>query len=127
MYKLVYVYAARTYCQPTYPNRQVLHVQWRGKELWGILEVLPTPSGLLLRDLYSRGIKLGVSSRSWASLVRGRRGVCEVGDDMELITFDFVVDPSNSGAFLVPLARRYRWAGWRLFVLFILVPWSSLS
>lgn len=82
---------------------------WRGKELWGCIEVLPTPSGLLLWDLYSRGVKVGVSSRSWASLVRTKNGACQVGDDMELITFDFVVDPSNSGAFLLPLTRRFRW------------------
>lgn len=86
---------------------QVLHVQWRGKELWGSLEILPTPSGLLLWELYSRGAVVGVSSRSWASLVRGGRGVCRVADDMRLITFDAVVDPSNSGALLTPLAKRF--------------------
>lgn len=85
----------------------MLHVQWRGKELWGSLEILPTPSGLLLWELYSRGAVVGVSSRSWASLVRGGRGVCRVADDMRLITFDAVVDPSNSGALLTPLAKRF--------------------
>ncbi|KAI8469409.1 MAG: Prohead core protein protease-domain-containing protein [Monoraphidium minutum] len=103
-------YASELFRALNLPNvsHQVLRVWWRGKELWGCIEVLPTPSGLLLWALYGRGAVLGVSSRSWASLVRGPGGACRVGDDMRLITFDFVVDPSNSGAFLAPLARRYR-------------------
>lgn len=27
---------------------------WKGDQLWGTIEVLPTPSGLLLWELYSR-------------------------------------------------------------------------
>jgi hypothetical protein len=93
---------------PIRTRPQVLRVWWRGKELWGCVEVLPTPSGLLLWHLYSQGIRIGVSSRSWASLVRTKSGGCLVGDDMKLITFDFVVDPSNRGAILLPLARRFK-------------------
>lgn len=33
---------------------QVLDVSWKGDQLWGTIEVLPTPSGLLLWELYSR-------------------------------------------------------------------------
>jgi hypothetical protein len=89
----------------------VLSVKWRGKELWGTIEVLPTPSGLLLWELYARGVRVGVSSRSWASLEAGPRGLARVADDLRLITFDCVVEPSNAGAFLTPLAARYRCAG----------------
>jgi hypothetical protein len=35
-------------------SHQVLEVRWRGNELWGTIEVLPTPAGLLLWELYSR-------------------------------------------------------------------------
>ena len=61
---------------------------------------------------FSQGIKLGVSSRGWASLVSDphTKGLV-VDDDFELITFDFVADPSNSGAFLYPIHSRYRWEG----------------
>jgi len=90
-------------------SHQVLGVRWRGKELWGAIEILPTPAGLLLWELYSQGVRVGVSSRSWASLVHAEKGVYLVGDDMQLITFDFVADPSNNGAFLVPLGKRFRW------------------
>lgn len=56
-----------------------------------------------------QGLRVGVSSRGWASLVR--HPVTQqlvVDDDFQLITFDFVPDPSNSGAFLYPMPRRYR-------------------
>jgi hypothetical protein len=33
---------------------QVLEVYWRRSQLWGTIEVLPTPSGLLLRELYAK-------------------------------------------------------------------------
>jgi hypothetical protein len=33
---------------------QVLHVRWHQDELWGSIEILPTPSGLLLWELYSQ-------------------------------------------------------------------------
>lgn len=35
-------------------SHQVLDLRWRGPELWGTLEVLPTPAGLLLSELYSK-------------------------------------------------------------------------
>lgn len=35
-------------------SHQVLELRWRGPELWGTLEVLPTPAGLLLSELYSK-------------------------------------------------------------------------
>ena len=48
---------------PLPPPSQVLDIKWKDEQLWGSIEVLPTPSGLLLWELYSSGIKLGVSSR----------------------------------------------------------------
>ncbi|KAF5843548.1 hypothetical protein DUNSADRAFT_14464 [Dunaliella salina] len=88
---------------------QVLGVQWKGDQLWGTIEVLPTPSGLLLWELYAQGIKLGVSSRGWASLRTDTRAKCVfVDDDFELITFDFVTEPSTKGAYLVPMSVPYK-------------------
>lgn len=57
----------------------------------------------------AQGIKLGVSSRGWASLRTDPKAmVVYVDDDFELITFDFVTEPSTCGAFLVPVCRAYR-------------------
>jgi len=33
---------------------QVLGVKWKGDQLWGTIEILPTPAGLLLWELYSQ-------------------------------------------------------------------------
>ncbi|KAG2440254.1 hypothetical protein HXX76_004366 [Chlamydomonas incerta] len=82
---------------------------WKGDQLWGTIEVLPTPSGLLLWELYSRGVKLGVSSRGWASLRSDPASKCVfVDDDFELITFDFVTEPSTRGAYLAPVQKKYK-------------------
>lgn len=90
-------------------SHQVLDLRWRGPELWGTLEVLPTPAGLLLSELYSKGIKLGVSSRGWASVVTDPHSKQVVVEpDYQLITFDFVPEPSNAGAYMVPICKRYR-------------------
>eukprot|EP00882_Tetradesmus_deserticola_P013308 GHRQ01014118.1.p2 GENE.GHRQ01014118.1~~GHRQ01014118.1.p2 ORF type:complete len:153 (+),score=72.20 GHRQ01014118.1:481-939(+) len=49
-------YYSAYFCSLNLPNisHQVLEVHWRGSELWGSIEVLPTPAGLLLWELYSR-------------------------------------------------------------------------
>jgi hypothetical protein len=73
--------------------------------------VLTHSLSVLLLCRPPQGLRVGVSSRGWASLVR--HPVTQqlvVDDDFQLITFDFVPDPSNSGAFLYPMPRRYRWA-----------------
>ena len=76
----------------------------------GSIEILPTPSGLLLWELYSQGIRLGVSSRGWASLRADPKTpeLLFVDDDFELITFDFVTEPSTMDAFLFPILMQYK-------------------
>jgi hypothetical protein len=32
-----------------------------------------------------------------------------VDEDFQLITFDFVTEPSNAGAYLVPICKKYRY------------------
>jgi hypothetical protein len=72
------------------------------------VQVLDTPSGRLVQSLYESGCKLGVSSRGWASLrdLPGKHYKCIMGN-FELITFDFVTEPSTKGAFLLPYVQRY--------------------
>ena len=60
-----------------------------------------------MKELFKNGIKLGISSRGLGSveMVREANGdtVSKVGDDFELIAFDFVSNPSTHGAFLHPM------------------------
>jgi hypothetical protein len=63
----------------------------------------------MLRAAVVQGIKLGVSSRGWASVVADpANNRVLVDDDFQLITFDFVTEPSNAGAYLVPIRSKYR-------------------
>ena len=72
-----------------------------GNRVMGKLEVLPTPSGEILKGLVSAGVKIGISSRGLGS-VRESRGVTTVNEDFQLICFDIVREPSTPGAFITP-------------------------
>jgi hypothetical protein len=49
-------YASQYFKCLNLPNvsHQVLDVEWKGDQLWGTIEILQTPSGLLLWELYSQ-------------------------------------------------------------------------
>ena len=72
-------------------------------DLIGTVEVLSTPSGNILKELFKCGIKLGISSRGLGSVKQLGEAQVEVQDDFELIAFDFVSNPSTQGAFLKPM------------------------
>ena len=88
-------------------SHNVKEMHFEGDNLVGTVEILTTPSGNILRELFKNGIKLGISSRGLGSVevVRESNGdtVSKVGDDFELIAFDFVSNPSTHGAFLHPM------------------------
>ena len=71
----------------------------------GKIEVLNTPSGNVLKELVSAGVRLGISSRGMGS-VSERNGVTMVEDDFQLICFDMVSDPSTPGAFMMTEAKE---------------------
>ena len=72
---------------------------WDGDNVMGKIEVLPTPSGNILKELIKSGVTVGVSSRGMGSL-EDRGGVMEVQDDFELLCWDFVSTPSNPGSYM---------------------------
>jgi hypothetical protein len=88
-------------------SHNVKEMHFEGDNLVGTVEILTTPSGNILKELFKNGIKLGISSRGLGSVevVRESNGdqVSKVGDDFELIAFDFVSNPSTHGAFLHPM------------------------
>ena len=83
-------------------SHNVLEMHWKGNDLVGTVEVLSTPAGNILKELFKSGIKLGISSRGLGSIKQESAGD-EVQDDFELIAFDFVSNPSTHGAFLSPV------------------------
>ena len=77
----------------------VTDYNWDGDQLMGRIEILPTPSGNILKELIKNGITVGVSSRGMGSLEQNG-SVMEVQDDFELLCWDFVSTPSNPGSFM---------------------------
>ena len=77
----------------------VTDYNWDGDQLMGKIEILPTPSGNILKELIKNGITVGVSSRGMGSLEQNG-SVMEVQDDFELLCWDFVSTPSNPGSFM---------------------------
>jgi len=87
-------------------SHNVLEMAWKGDDLVGKVEVLGTPSGNILKELFKSGIRLGISSRGMGSVkevMREGGNTLEVQPDFELIAFDFVSNPSTHGAFLSPV------------------------
>ena len=81
---------------------------WDGDEVMGKIEILPTPSGQILKELVKSGVTVGVSSRGMGSL-EDRGGVMEVQDDFELLCWDFVSTPSNPNSFMHILKEGKEW------------------
>ena len=89
-------------------SHNVREMKWQGDDLLGTVEVLSTPAGNILKELFKSGIKLGISSRGLGSVEEMNEGdgyepVVKVQPDFELIAFDFVSNPSTHGAFLAPV------------------------
>ena len=88
-------------------SHNIREMKWENDDLVGTVEVLPTPAGNILKELFRSGIKLGISSRGMGSVETideddaGKQTVA-VQPDFELIAFDFVSNPSTQGAFLHP-------------------------
>jgi hypothetical protein len=87
-------------------SHNIVDMGWDGDDLVGTVEILPTPSGNILKDLLKAGILLGISSRGLGSVKKDMREAADiVQDDFDLIAFDFVSNPSTQGAFMYPAGK----------------------
>ena len=86
-------------------SHNVTKVKMIGDDVYGEVEILPTPAGKILQALFASGITVGISSRGMGSVKEGAGGTVEVQDDFELLCFDFVSTPSTHGAFMSPMGR----------------------
>ena len=87
----------------------IVELRWEGHTLVGKLEVVTTPGfrkygicsteGDKTANLLLNGIKIGVSSRGLGS-VEKKFNKMIVGDDYELVCWDFVSDPSTPNAWV---------------------------
>jgi len=94
-------------------SHNITEMGWSGDNLIGTVEVLGTPAGNILKELFKAGIKLGISSRGLGSVETVAESEDDIGTDempaqevqpdFELIAFDFVSNPSTQGAFMFPM------------------------
>ena len=84
-------------------SHNILDVWWKGDDVVGKVEVLSTPAGNILKELFKSGIKLGISSRGLGSVKQVNEDTVAVQDDFELVCWDFVSNPSTHGAFMKPI------------------------
>lgn len=75
---------------------------WDDDNVMGKIEILPTPSGNILKELIKSGVTVGVSSRGMGTLEQ-KGDLMEVQDDFELLCWDFVSTPSNPGSYMTTL------------------------
>ena len=98
-----------------HPNSEIINLQnvshlvtaanWNGKDIVGKIEILNTPNGNILRNLLEAQVKLGISSRGLGSLTEAENNTHVVGDDFELVSWEFVSNPSTINAFMSPLTE----------------------
>lgn len=72
-----------------------------GDVIMGKVHVFDTPTGEIVKSIVRAGAKPGISSRAIGSLEEDRMsGAKIVGQDLKLICWDFVSEPSTPGAFM---------------------------
>ena len=83
----------------------VREAKMQGEDVYGVIEILDTPSGKIIQSLIESGITLGISSRGVGSTKR-QGDTQVVQDDFQLICFDMVSEPSTPGAFMLREGRE---------------------
>lgn len=71
-----------------------------GPVMMGEAEILPTPTGSIVKTLLEHGVKVGISSRGTGTVTEMEEGVKVVNEDFKLLTFDLVADPSTKDAYV---------------------------
>lgn len=109
-YSKIFIAQKRAYGELDHPDSSIVEAKnashtveklwWEGKDLLGELEVLDTPAGNIVKSILKAGKTLGISSRGLGSVNQINENTVEVGDDFEIIAWDFVTNPSTQGAFM---------------------------
>lgn len=79
-------------------SHKITEMWMDGPNGMGKLEIIPTPSGNIIRTLIESGVKLGVSSRGVGEV--SSQGIVS---DYSIVTIDVVLQPSGPDAFPKPV------------------------
>lgn len=80
-------------------------LHWEGDDVIGTIEVLTTPAGNILKELFQCGVLVGISSRGLGTTEEIGEGRVQVGDDYEILCWDMVSNPSTQGSFVRPITE----------------------
>lgn len=89
-------------------SHAIRKIWWEGNDIVGLIEVFCDPgiygneSGRIAGSYLNNGLTVGISSRGMGSLMEVE-GIMEVQDDFELLTWDFVSNPSNQNSWSKPI------------------------
>ena len=84
-------------------SHNIVEVTMKGGDVHGVVEILTTPAGNILKELFRCGITVGISSRGMGSVEENADGVLMVQEDFDLLCFDMVSTPSTPGAYMTPM------------------------
>jgi|TARA_R110000772_G_scaffold237864_2_gene349765 hypothetical protein len=84
-------------------SHNIVEVTMRGGDVHGVIEILTTPAGNILKELFRCGVTVGISSRGMGSVEENSNGVLMVQEDFDLLCFDMVSTPSTPGAYVSPM------------------------
>ena len=88
-------------------SHNIVEIKVKDNDVYGTFEILSTPAGNILKELFRNGITVGVSSRGMGSVEESLNEKGEplvtVQDDFELLCWDFVSTPSTHGAYVAPV------------------------
>jgi len=87
-------------------SHNIKKVWWDGDTVMGEVEVLSTPAGNILKELFRNGITVGISSRGMGSVEENANGTLIVQEDFDLLCWDFVSTPSTPGAYMTPTTLK---------------------
>lgn len=73
-------------------SHAILELKMQGNDAYGKAKILNTPAGLIAKELFNSGVKVGVSSRGAGEVNEG------IVSNFQFITIDVVVNPSAQGA-----------------------------
>lgn len=85
-------------------SHNIIDCWWDGDSLIGKIKILTTPAGNILKELFKCGVAVGISSRAMGSVKKIDENTVEVQDDLSLLAWDFVSNPSCIGAFMSPIS-----------------------
>jgi len=85
----------------------ITEAKMQGDNVYGVIEILNTPSGKIIQSLIESGVTLGISSRGVGSTQR-QGDTQVVQDDFQLICFDMVSEPSTPGAFMMSEGKKIK-------------------